>query len=240
MLYEALRAALRAGQSHVGDGAGNAAVAVLERMDRHEPEVRQARLQHRVGLGRRFEPVQERTHLRVEPGGGRRFEMHPLAADGTGDYLHRVGLLVAPSPDRDSPHLAAAGREQRRVPVVQSVCGKWLVVAPRRVEHHLDDALDVAIGPPESADVHAEATRDRRLHFRRIERLPLDVAALHHVLDQRPEHRLALQIEAEGLHSAEKATLPVPDLGQRVGQHLGAPVEPRPVGLFVDVQSPHD
>ena len=79
-----------------------------------------------------------------------------------------------------------------------------------------------------------------RTDLRRIELLALDVAGLHDVLNQRPEHRRPPQIEAERLHATEEVPLPVPDVGQRIGHGLGTPAEPQPARPFMDVQSPHD
>ena len=48
---EALRAVFRARQSHVGDGARDAAVAVIERVDGHEPEMGEPGFQDRIDVG---------------------------------------------------------------------------------------------------------------------------------------------------------------------------------------------
>ena len=63
-------------------------------MDGHEPEVRQPRPEHGVGIARPLEPVQERPHLRTDPGRRRSLDVHPLAADRTRDHLHRIGALA--------------------------------------------------------------------------------------------------------------------------------------------------
>jgi hypothetical protein len=46
------------------------------------------------------------------------------------------------------------------VPGEQALPGQGFVVVLGRVEHHLDDTLDMAIGRRESADVDAEASSD--------------------------------------------------------------------------------
>ena len=125
------------------------------------------------------------------------------------------------------------------MPVEQPLGVQGFVVAPSRVQHHLNDTLHVPVPLTHAADVHTETPRDRGSDLTRVEFVPLDVAALDDVLDQRAEHRFALQIEAEGLHAADEATLPVPDVGQHVGHYLVIPVKARPVGPFVDVHSPH-
>lgn len=136
------------------------------------------------------------------------------------------GSFVAPSADRDSPHPAASGREQGRVPVEQPLCNERVVEASGRIEHEFEDPLDIAIHRPDTVGNHAETPRSTSgPPPRRV-----SVTAPHHVLDQRFEPRLAPQTEAERLPAAQEATLPVPDVGQPIDARLGAPVEPRPVG----------
>ncbi|WP_247321009.1 hypothetical protein [Bradyrhizobium sp. 141] len=54
----------------------------------------------------------------------------------------------------------------------------------RRVEHHLDDALDVAIRRNQPADIHAEPPGDRRTHLIATKDSTFDLAGLQHVLSQ--------------------------------------------------------
>lgn len=48
---EALGAPFRSGQGHVGDGPGDTAVAIVERMYGYEPEMRESGLRDRVDVG---------------------------------------------------------------------------------------------------------------------------------------------------------------------------------------------
>lgn len=109
---EALRALLGSGQRHVGDGARDVSVAVVERVDRDEPEMRDGRLDHRVAVVGRVETVEEGLHLRVEAWRGRRFGVDALAIDGTGDDLHRTAVVVAPPDDADPADAVVAGLEK--------------------------------------------------------------------------------------------------------------------------------
>ncbi len=61
---EALRAAFGSGKGHVGDGAGDAAVAVVEGVDGDEPEVGLRGFEDGVDGGGRVEPFQEGAHFR--------------------------------------------------------------------------------------------------------------------------------------------------------------------------------
>ena len=110
---EPLRAALRAREGQVGDGAGDTAVAVLEGVDGDEPEVGLRGFQHGIDPGGRLEPTQERPHFGVEALRLRRFEVDVLPSDRTGDHLHGLLAVVVPRPCPDPGHAAAPGGKQR-------------------------------------------------------------------------------------------------------------------------------
>lgn len=58
-------------------------------MERDEPQVGDARGQHRIRGARRVEPCEERVDFGVEPRGVGRFELHGLASQRPGYDLHR-------------------------------------------------------------------------------------------------------------------------------------------------------
>src|ERR1700683_3858882 len=109
--------------------------------------MRDARLQYGIeSLLRIIEPDEERFDFVIEPCSGRRFVMHALTAGGTGYDLHRAGSLGSPGADRDFPHPAARGPGQGCMPAVEPLGRKWRAIVFCRIEHHFDDALDMAIG----------------------------------------------------------------------------------------------
>ena len=55
-----------------------------------------------------------------------------------------------------------------------SGCGEFL----GRVEHHLDDALDIAVSGRQRADIHPQPAGDRRAHLVAVELLAFDLAGL--------------------------------------------------------------
>ena len=71
--------------------------------------------------------------------------------------------------------------KQRRMPREQPLGGERLVVVARGVEHHFDDAFDVAVGGLERADIHAEAAGDRGADLFGVEFLAFDFAALEDI-----------------------------------------------------------
>ena len=73
---------LRAGESPIRDCARNAAIAVIERMNGHEPQMRERRLQHGLGGRVAVEPVEKTGHLSFEPRRGGGLEVHALATHG--------------------------------------------------------------------------------------------------------------------------------------------------------------
>ena len=45
--------------------------------------------------------------------------------------------------------------QERRVPGKEPVPGEWLSIVARGVQHHFDDALDIAVRRDQPADIHA-------------------------------------------------------------------------------------
>ena len=64
------------------------------------------------------------------------------------------------------------------MPPEQAFFRQWLLVALRRVEHHLDDSFNVTVGRFQAADVHPEPARDRRAHLVGVQVLPFNLTAL--------------------------------------------------------------
>ena len=160
-----------------------------------------------------------------------------------GEYAERqeverriLGIgIVAPGADDDPAHAAASGRKQGRMPAEQSLVGQRLREALRRIEHHLDDALDLAIGCHAAGHLDAQPPGDGGTHLVAIEVLAFDLAGLQDVQRQRPQLRLFLKREAKPFHPAQEAALPVPDVCQACGQSLLVPSEMGPVGPLVNV-----
>ena len=161
--------------------------------------------------------------------------MHFLAAYRARDNLHRTCAVIAPRSDDDLAHAAASGRKQRRVPREKPLFGQGLQVAARRVEHHFDNALDIAIGGNQPADVHAEPPGDRRADLIGRELLSLDLARSDDVLGQRAKVRLAAQLEPEPLHLSEQAAVFAGHLGEQLPEHPVVPVHGRPPRVFPDI-----
>jgi len=77
-----------ASQCHIPNRSGNPAVAIDERVDRHEPQMHEACLDQWIGFLVDVEPQQQVRHLGIQQMGGRRFEVHLLPAHWTGHHLH--------------------------------------------------------------------------------------------------------------------------------------------------------
>ena len=87
--------------------------------------------------------------------------MNLFFSDGTGDDFHRTRAVVAPCPCFDFGHAAASCRKQGCMPSEEPFVGEGLVVMAGGVEHHLDNAFDVAIGWGDRPDLDAEPSRNR-------------------------------------------------------------------------------
>ncbi len=238
---EALRSLIRAREGQVGDGAGDPPVAVVEGVDRHEPEVCEGGLEDGIDRRRPFEPAEESRHLQIDPAGLRGLEVDPFLADRPRDDLHRARAVVPPGADPDPVDAASSGGEQRRVPAEQSFSCERGPIVLRGVERHLDDALDVPVRRQEGADVHPQAAREGGSDLLPVEGLSLDLARLEDVLGERVERGLLAEPEAEAFHPPDEPPLPMPHCGEPIRDPGPVPAEPGPIGLPVDVQgySPH-
>lgn len=183
-------------------------------MDGQEPQVRDGGVEHQICGRRRVEPLEQRVHLAVDAPCRRRPKVHPLAAHWARHHLHRPACIVAPVADADLLHAAASAGEQRCMPAEQALLGDRLGVVARRVESHLDHAVDVTTRRSQSADVDAEPTRHRRANLRDIELLTFDRGGPSDVAGDRVERRLLAQGEPERLAAAEQHALLVAQLGE--------------------------
>ena len=62
------------------------------------------------------------------------------------------------------------------MPAEEPLFRQRLRVALRRIKHHLDYALDIAVRRREPADIHAEAAGKRRSHLLAVENLAFNFA----------------------------------------------------------------
>ena len=232
-------------ERQIGNGARDAAVAIVERMDRDEPEMRESGFQHGIAHWRTFafvEPAQESAHVPIEAFGRWAFEMDAFASYRSRNDLHGPGAVIAPRAGTQLPHAAVATREQRRMPPEQPIRRERLVVAPRGVEHHFDNAVHAAVHDVDTGHVHAETAGEGRADLFLLELLAFDGAALDRFFRERRQGGLLLQREAERLHATNQPPLLMPHGCQRVGEVVPIPTKFGPLRQFVDVprQSPHE
>jgi hypothetical protein len=182
---EALRAAVGARQQQITDGPGDTAIAVVERVQVTNHRWPRPALSSGGSFDGAIQPVEEAAGFGLQAIGGRRLEMHPLAADGAGHHLHRATGIVAPAADLDLGKAGVAGGKQRGMPAEQPLPRHRRMAVGRGIEHHLDHAFDVPIHRGQGADVHAQPAGDGRAHGFDVELLTLDLAGLDHVLGER-------------------------------------------------------
>ena len=118
---EALRAAVGACQQQITDGPGDTAIAVVERVQGDEPQMAKASFDQRRFVRCTIQPVEKAAGFSLEAISGRRFEMHPLAADGAGHHLHGAAGVIAPAADLDLGKTGVAGRKQRGMPAEETL-----------------------------------------------------------------------------------------------------------------------
>ena len=81
------------------------------------------------------------------------------------------------------------------MPPEEAVRHERLIVVSSRVEHHLDDALDVPVRGLQRAHVHAEPPGNRRPDLLGFQSLSLDLAALQNVSGQGLENGFLLELD---------------------------------------------
>ena len=97
------------------------------------------------------------------------------------------------------------------MPAKQTLRVQWLVIRLGRVQHHLDNTINMAIRRDQSANFQTQPLCDRRSNLILVECLSFDLAAFHDITGQCPEHRLVAKIEAKTLHAPQEFALAVTD-----------------------------
>ena len=123
--------------------------------------MRQRRSNDFVRLVVAFEPFEKRVHLLGKPARSRRFVVDARLSFRSRDNLHWVGGVIPPCANDDLAHVAAPGRKQGGVPSEQPLVREWLVVVLSSIQHHFDDAFDIAVGGGDCACVDPQTARDR-------------------------------------------------------------------------------
>ena len=107
------------------------------------------------------------------------------------------------------------------------------------IEHHLDHALDVAVGRNQATDIHAQPARDRGAHLIRVEDLAFDLAGLEDILGQRGEHGLVAQGKAERSMRPISRPCRWRTAASLVARRSSLPPDGRPVISFMDIGHIH-
>ena len=200
---EALRALFGPRQSPVGNRPCDAPVAIVKRVNRGKPQVRQCRPEYGIGTVRLIGPIEELSHLLIQKWGGRRFVVNALLAYGAGDDFHRSIRVVAPCTDDDLAHAATSCREQRRMPCKEALFREGLVKVLAGIQHHFDNTLDVSICGNRPRNVHAQPPGNGRTHLIRVQVLAFDFAGLDDIQCQRLQFGFLLEREAQALHPTQ-------------------------------------
>jgi hypothetical protein len=115
------------------------------------------------------------------------------------------------------------------MPAEETLFRQGLEVSLSSVEHHLYHAFDVTVGWCQGSDVEPQAARNGGANLIGIEDLTLDLARFQDVLRQGVQNGFFTEVEAEALHPAEEAALPVADRGKLVCQPNLVPVKMGPI-----------
>jgi hypothetical protein len=86
-----------------------------------------------------------------------------------------------------------------------------------RIEHHLDDALDMPVCGLQCADVYPEAPGNRRADLLGVKLLAFDLAAFENIGGQGLKDSFLLEVESQSFHATDQPALPVTHRGERLG-----------------------
>jgi hypothetical protein len=125
------------------------------------------------------------------------------------------------------------------MPPEETFGGEWVAEVARGVEHHFDDAFDVAVRGGEGPDVDPEAPGDGRADLAGVELFTLYLTALEDIGRECLENSLLLEVEAEPFHAPKETALAVAGGGEGFGERGGVPMEPGPIGALMNVLIPH-
>ena len=104
------------------------------------------------------------------------------------------------------------------MPAKQSLIGKRLGEILGCIQHHLDHAIDIAVGGCKRTNIHAEPTRNGGANLLLIEAFTFDFAGFEDVFGERLENGFFLEGKSERLHLADQAALLLPDSRKGLGQ----------------------
>ena len=89
------------------------------------------------------------------------------------------------------------------MPAKQPLGRQRLGIVLRGVQHHFDDAFDVAIGFDQTADIHAQAAGNGGANLLPVEQFALDLARFENIFGQGMENGFLTQRETKRLHAAD-------------------------------------
>src|SRR5262245_12910088 len=121
------------------------------------------------------------------------------------------------------------------MPSVETVSRQRGCMVLGGIKDDLADALDIAIGRCERANLDAEPSRDRGSHFVTIEDLSLYLARFDDLFGQALQVGLGLQRKAQVLHAAEQSSLSVTDGSELGGDTCRIPLKVGPLRELMDI-----
>jgi hypothetical protein len=97
------------------------------------------------------------------------------------------------------------------------------------------------VGGGQSADLHAQPSRDRGSHLVLVQDFAFDLAGLEDILRKRCQNGLGAQVEPQRFHAAGQTALPVTDRREMPSRQVLVPPEAWPFlqFMYVSCHSPH-
>ena len=115
------------------------------------------------------------------------------------------------------------------MPAEQPFLRQGFLVFLGGVEHHLDNAVNMAVGGRQCPDIESESAGEGRAYLIDVEDFAFDLARFQDVLGQGDQDRLFAQAEAQSLPSGRSA-----DPGGDAPPQAGWPALPDPSGTWAN------
>ena len=144
----------------LGNGAGDAAVPVFERMDGRQPQVSKPCSQQALGFASAIEPGKQPRDLEFYQFSRRAWKMQSLASDRSGNDPHRPVGVVAPLADLDPLQSRKLCRKVSCLPTEQPFGSQRLLTVAGCVDHHFDDAFGSPISRNDSSMRNSKSASD--------------------------------------------------------------------------------
>ena len=166
---------------HIGQRTRKPPIAILKRMQRHKPQMRQTCTQQPIKLFRwGIEPGDKAAYFTRQNIAGRRFKMDFFTTGCTRDHPHRLISTQCPGTNRKQTRLPRW--KKRRLPTTQTITVKGRGIFSRCIQQHFHQTIHRARWMRQASGRQSQMARNRRTDSIHIKMLTLNRAGIKTIL----------------------------------------------------------